>query len=470
MPDLVAQVRESISRQGLIAPGARLLVAVSAGVDSMVLLEILHRLAPRHHWILVVGHLNHRLRARSSDADERLVRDTARHLGWRCVTARANVRQFAARKKISMEMAARELRHRFLARAAGRCGAKWIATAHHADDQVELFFLRLLRGAGTQGLGGMKWSTPSPATPEVQIVRPLLNIPKSELARYARSEGVAFREDATNRSTDILRNRIRHELLPLLARRFQPALAKVILRQMKMIRDEAEAQDEAASAWLKGKRRAAFETTPVALQRRVLYRQALQLGAAADFELIEKLRRQSETPVLISPRLALVRNRHGQLRRHQPREHPFVPARQRVKLKDGVNAGKFNGIVWQAKATRWRGRLPPRQAATEWFDAERIGQNVILRHWRSGDRFQPIGMSQPVKLQDLFTNLKVPAASRRQRVVATTATGELWWVEGLRIAERFKIRPQTRRALKWKWHRGIERTDAKAAPPRNRLR
>jgi tRNA(Ile)-lysidine synthase len=463
--DLVSQAKESIRRLHLIPPGARVLVAASGGVDSMVLLEVLHRLARQHRWTLVVAHLNHQLRGRSSDADERLVRSTTKLLGWQCVTARVNVRRSAEQKDISIEMAARELRHRFLARAARECGARRIALAHHADDEVELFFLRFLRGAGAQGLGGMKWVAPSPADPALKLVRPLLSIPKSELKQFARSQGVAFREDASNWSTDILRNRIRHELLPLLIRRFQPSLTRVIARQMEILRDESEVHEKAASAWCAGKRKTVFDKLPAALQRRVLQLQALQLGAIVDFGLIEKLRQQSETPVVLSHRLALVRSKSGRVRKQPIGSLSFRSGQRRLHLTENPNRGEFNGILWRAKVTRCRGKVPPQRAGTEWFDADCVGEKVILRHWQRGDRFQPSGMPQTVKLQDLFTNLKVPAAERRQRVVATTAAGELWWVEGLRIAETFKIRPETRRVLRWKWcrcpagARPVSRTD-----------
>jgi tRNA(Ile)-lysidine synthase len=459
--DLVSHINESICRRQLIPKAAHLLAAVSGGVDSMVLLEILRRLAPLYGWTITVAHLNHRLRGRSSDADERLVKNTARGLGLKLITGSAEVRQLAARKKISVEMAARELRHRFLARTARRCGANRLVLAHHADDQIELFFLRLFRGAGPQGLCGMQWTAHSPGDAALRLVRPLLDISKAELEQFARGEGVPFREDSSNRSTDILRNRIRHELLPLLERRFQPALRKVILRQIEILRDEAELHEKAASAWLAGRRKADFEKMPVALQRRALHRQVLGLGAMADFDLIEKLR-LSETAVNVSRGLALVRSRNGDVRKQSRRSLAFVAGRKSVALRRVGTSGEFDGLVWHARPEPCTGRVPLKRAGTEWFDADRVGKRVILRHWRKGDRFHLIGMHKPVKLQDLFVNLKVPATERRKRVVATTAGGELWWVEGLRMAEPFKIRPETRQALKWQWRRARS-TDVRKA-------
>src|SRR5262245_31021571 len=186
----------------------------------MVLLDVLRELAPRARWTLAVAHLNHRLRGRSSDADGRLVRKKAKELNLRCFVEAADVRKLAVDDGISIEMAARRLRHEFLARVAREQGIQTIALAHHADDQVELFFLRLLRGTGSEGLGAMKWSNPSPEDSTVKLVRPLLGCSKMDLRRLASERKIPFREDASNTAQDIMRNRIRHDLLPLLQKHY----------------------------------------------------------------------------------------------------------------------------------------------------------------------------------------------------------------------------------------------------------
>ncbi|HKS36149.1 MAG TPA: tRNA lysidine(34) synthetase TilS, partial [Verrucomicrobiae bacterium] len=136
----------------------------------------------------------------------------------------------------------------------------------------------------------------------------------------------------------------------------------------------------------------------------------------------------------------------------EPRSDPGSSA---MHVSAGSGGKRFGGlhVKWRTfprKGGRKTPRLPP---GREVFDADKIGLKVVLRHWRRGDRFQPIGMQQSVKLQDLFTNLKIPRARRHQLVVATTAHGELFWIEGVRMGERFKLDHQTRRCLEWKWRR-----------------
>ena len=418
----------------------------------MVLLRLLHELSATHGWKLTVAHFNHQLRGRSSDADERLVRKTAASLGLPIVVDRGDVKALASARGLSIEMAARDLRHGFFARAARRLKIPAVALAHHADDQVELFFLRLLRGTGGEGLAGMKWRSPSPADPAIQLVRPLLSAGKADLEEFARRNQVRFRDDASNTALDIQRNRIRHELLPLLRTRCQPALTKAVLRLMDLIGAEAKFVADAARQWLEAKRRPAFGRLPIAVQRRVLQLQLLRLNVPAVFEMIELLRESPNRPVSVSAAASVHRDDAGVVRVRTRRPFTFNPNELAVALKDRRGEIVFDGVRcrWRVAASNGVQRRS-RAAGCESFDADKVGQEILLRHWRIGDRFQPIGMLSPVKLQDWFTNQKIPRERRRELVLAATAAGEIFWVEGLRISEQFKLDPQTKHRLIWRW-------------------
>jgi len=432
---------------------ARLLVAVSGGIDSMVLLYVLQRLAATHGWQLTVAHLNHKLRGRSSDADERLVETVARESKLPVVVERADVRAMAQSGKQSLEMAARQVRHAFLAAVAKENGIGTIVTAHHADDQVELFFLRLLRGAGADGLSGMEALSTSPVDPSVKIARPLLGVTRAEIEEYARAERVRWRKDASNDSVDHVRNRVRHKLLPLIERQFQPAVREVVLRTIELLEPEADFSAAAALQWLR-EPNPPFDKLHVAIQRRVLQIQLIRQGISPDFDLIEWMRAHAGKPCTIESGKEAHRTIDGRVvvSAHAWPRFPDDAVELALARKQGRVVFDTVEIHWRIRTVR---NAPPvkQRRGVESFDADAIGDCVVLRHWRRGDRLQPIGMAAAVKIQDLFTNAKVPRVERHQRLLATSAGGDVFWVEGLRISERHKLRPQTRRVLEWRWRR-----------------
>ena len=426
----------------------------------MVLLDLLRRIAPNHRWRISVAHLNHQLRGRSSDADERLVRRIARERRLPIIVERTEIRQIARNGKLSIEMAARKARHEFFARAAAARQIHSVAVAHHADDQLELFFLRLFRGSGGEGLSGMKWRNPSPASHTIELIRPLLDIPKSALAAYASENKLRFREDATNRSLDIQRNLIRHELLPLIRRKYQPAIDATVARASDIISAETDYVTAAAANWLRSPH-PSFEKLALALQRRVLHLQLIQRGTPPQYDLIEKLRLDPNQPISLPCSaestclgVTISRNSNGilQLRAVAPAEFSGESRSTALRAKSGEIIFADLKIKWSLSAQPAK-RLPRFESGCEFFDADKVGSTVILRHWRPGDRFRPIGMLQAVKLQDILVNQKVPKALRHCLVIATTSAGELFWVENLRISERFKLSLHTKRRLQWRWRR-----------------
>jgi tRNA(Ile)-lysidine synthase len=455
MSELQTRVQAAIQQQRLFRRGDRIVVAVSGGVDSMVLLRLMDELAREYSWKLVVAHLNHMLRGRGSNADERLVREASSDAGLSFVSERVDVRRRAEQGRLSTEMAARQARHEFLARVARDFRSRKIALAHHADDQVELFFIRLLRGAGMDGLSGMKWSNPSPADGAVRLTRPLLGLTRPEIQAFARQHGVKFRYDPSNDCLEILRNRIRHELLPLLEKKYQPGIRSVVLRLMDLIAAESELTgtlvDDLVAGGPDGKR---FDSLPRAAQRRLLQVQLIRLGLRHDYETIERLRSDSGVPFTLAPHTTIYRDEAGEVHRRETEQIAFNSQRQVVDLQARGRA-RFGGVAfdWRITQPGSNKAKTPRMHGRELFDADRVGPRVTLRHWQPGDRFQPIGMTKPLKLQDFFANKKVPRATRHELVVATTDQGEVFWVEDMRISERFKLDGDTRRRLEWSWHR-----------------
>jgi tRNA(Ile)-lysidine synthase len=288
------------------------------------------------------------------------------------------------------------------------------------------------------------------------------------LREYAVGQNIPFREDASNACLDFQRNRIRHELLPLLRRKYQPALDKTILRAMDIAGAEAEFVTEAADDWLRQKCPAPFEDLPVAVQRRCVQLQLLGQGIAPDYDLVERLRTRAGKAVSVGgtgqfsarnetggtavPLLA-IREAGGIVHLQRAGTPEFGAASMEVALEGRAGEAVFEGtrIGWRIDSKKAAQRKS--RAGQEVFDAEKVGSPIVLRHWQPGDRFQPIGMRSAMKLQDFFTNQKVPRSRRHELIVAATGQGELFWVEGLRIAERFKLTKNTNRCLHWAWQR-----------------
>src|SRR5713101_543462 len=213
VPDAIAAALE----RAAIRPGATILVGLSGGADSVALMHALLDLRERFGMRIAAAHLNHRIRGLESDRDENFVREMCARLGIELNVARA--RGLDA-DSANLEERARDARYRFLNRAADALGADFIALAHHADDQAETVLMRMLRGAGSAGLAAMAERGPG------RLIRPMLGLFRAEILAYLRARGFAFVEDSSNRSSEILRNRIRTELVPMLERDYAPGLRR----------------------------------------------------------------------------------------------------------------------------------------------------------------------------------------------------------------------------------------------------
>src|SRR6266542_3375852 len=237
---LLDRMRRTIERHSLVAPGGRVLVALSGGPDSVALVHLLLDLQSSGDLVVAgVAHFNHRLRGEDADGDERFCRELAASLALPIDVGSADVRAAARGTGRSLEDAARTLRYKFLDEAAERLNAAAIAVGHSLDDQAETFLLRLIRGAGPRGLGSIY--------PRAgRVIRPLIEVSRADLRRYAEERQLRWREDDTNRDLSIPRNRVRHELIPYLAREFSPAIVDVLAREADIAREDEDRLDREA--------------------------------------------------------------------------------------------------------------------------------------------------------------------------------------------------------------------------------
>ncbi len=481
---MLEKVHQVIMERRLLSRGERLLVGVSGGPDSVALLDALVALAPEFGWKLRVAHFNHQLRGAEADADEVFVRELADGYGLPFTAGSGDVRVFAADQKLSIEDAARRLRHGFFQDTARAMGLAKLALGHTADDQVETLLQRLLRGAGTRGLAAIHASNRLGA---LTVVRPLLDVWKTEVLGYARQRGLKFRQDASNWDPQFQRNRIRHELIPALERDYNPALKTLLHQTAGMLAAEDEWLDAEAARVLKprgqrsevrgqkaeGERSLAVERLlreHVAVQRRTIYRWLLEndVGAAVDFETVEALRQMAASGqparlTLTGDTRVLLKGDWLVLEKSGGDNQWSVISKQSAETRiavPGVAEVPALGVVVEVEVVT--GESVPRpddvlnpksktqnpKLFQEWLDADAVGVTLTLRCWQPGDRFQPIGMPVAKKLQDIFVDAKIPVALRRRTPLLVAASGEICWPVGYRIGERFKITCTTRKAFR----------------------
>lgn len=444
MADWLEQIEAEAVK--LIPPRSPILIAVSGGVDSMVLATALQQAAKANRWRLVVGHFNHRLRGRSSTADEQLVQRFCQNHQIPFHSAKWK-QDPAAIKEHGIEMAAREARYDFLKSTARKTRCRFIVTAHHADDQAETFLWRLMRGAGGKGLGGTQALSTMSRNTRLQLARPLLNFTKTDLMSAAKRASIRFHKDASNNDPKHLRNKIRTQLVPYLKRNFHPEIEHSIHQSQSLVAADADFAAQYAQAWLQDSTSVPFNELHIAIQRWVLWHQMIDLGFSPQFFMVEELRIHVDRPFSINPHQQLQRDAHGKL-------HRLTTADLSHSLDEFVIAPKTSWSQQALGSTRLEYRFASKRPKTftgEVFDADIIGPSVTLRHWQEGDRFQPIGRTNISKLKTLFINAKIPNTDKRSAVLGVTIGGDVFWVEGLRIGELAKVRRNTQRFLLWKW-------------------
>ncbi len=289
--NLVTRVRWEIARAFDFS--GPVILAVSGGADSLCLAdaalaewrEVAHRAAPKPNFI--IAHLNHQIRGAAAIADAEFVRAFAAQHSAPCEIGEADVPALAQQMNVSIEVAARMSRYDFLARMADRHGAGYVATAHHADDQAETVLLRLIRGTGLHGLRGMQARSPMTGAPHITLLRPLLRITRAEIEQYCADRGLQPRHDTSNDDLNHTRNRIRHELLPVLAE-YNPGIRAVLARLADTATTDVEIIEHAARQAMEGVTqavgegirfdRAAWLALPLGLRRATLREAARRLA------------------------------------------------------------------------------------------------------------------------------------------------------------------------------------------------
>ncbi|HEY1851911.1 MAG TPA: tRNA lysidine(34) synthetase TilS [Candidatus Binataceae bacterium] len=438
-------IAASLSRIG-VSDGDRILVALSGGADSVALTHALHRLRDGLLGVrfeLAAAHLNHRLRGAESDRDERFVRELCERLEIELSVELAD----GLANSSNLEERARNLRYRFLNRAADCFDARYIALAHHADDQAETVMMRLLRGSGAAGLAAMESVGPG------RIVRPMLTLRREQVVAYLDFIGQAHVIDGSNLSRTILRNRIRHDLLPMLERDYAPKLHRRLTGLALEMRslDDYLAREARAELHRRLRSPDRLDLTGFALLHRALanatLREWLRLRIGdlrriyrADIERMSRLCTVGRSgSIAVVPGGWRLRCEYGAVLLEQvvaasaSGEPDQVPAFEVELSRDGVTAVPAAGFTFDARTLRAGDRgfpgeasMPRHQRFEALFDAVGIGRRLIVRGFRRGDRIAPLGMTGTRKIQDVFVDCKLVRASRATWPLIEADCGLLW--------------------------------------------
>jgi tRNA(Ile)-lysidine synthetase-like protein len=488
--DFLTGLRRFIHKHELLPRGSTVVVGVSGGADSLCLLHALNTFAPELDLQLHVAHLDHQLRGEEAQADADFVRGFAQRLGLRHTIESRNVRGYARDYKLSPEEAARQVRYRFLLEVALAQHSEIIAVAHNADDQAESVLMHFLRGSGLSGLRGMlpkmhleeyriqqSARGASNQQSKIYLVRPLLDTPRSAIDEYCHHHDLHPRVDATNADTTYFRNRLRHELLPLLET-YNPQIRSILRRTADVIAAEHEVlQAHTNYAW----GMTVVEETDTALTfdlplwreqpigvRRALLRQAIQQLRPPlrdiDFvhieDALEILQRAITGNQVTLPQQLFIEVSYDTFT-IAPRDEltlpdwPLLPDRAAPLILTVPGSTPLPESPWIIEATYEacdRSHVPLSRFAA-CFNADTLPGPLALRPRTSADHFHPQGMPSPVRLKDWMINAKIPRLIR-DRLPLLLAGDQIVWVPGYRVGQPFLVRPETQRIIKLVFRKG----------------
>ena len=454
--NVLAAFEAALKRAG-VGSGASILVALSGGGDSVALTHALIELRDQLGLKIAGAHLNHRMRGTESDRDEEFVSAMCSRVGIELTVERADG---LLESVANIEERARDARREFLDRAADRLGADFIALGHNRDDQAETVLMRLMRGAGAAGLAAMAERGPG------RLIRPMLTVSRAEIRDYLNARAIAFVEDSTNESRDFLRNRIRHDLMPMLERDYAPGVAGRLVALADEMRslDElvaAIAANELAAMRTRGAHGAALDIARFSALNR-----AVQAGVIRQFlaERIGSLRKISRTHIEAIRRLVLEGGpsdsmdiRGGWRARRQYNLLELIPAAATRDTSvafevpialDGVTIVEAAGLKFDASTMAAADASLPKSLFVAMFDAAKVPDgNLIARNFMPGDRIHPIGMQGTRKVQDVFVDRKLPRP-QRNLIPMIMIEGRIAWIPGLVRADCALVTKATETVLR----------------------
>ena len=443
-----SRIKKTIREYNLLEKKDRILVAYSGGVDSTGLLNLLLELRGEWSFELFLGHFNHKLR-HTADEDEQFVRRIAKKYSLPLFVGSKDVGSYARKKKLNIEEAGRELRYDFLKKTALKIGGAKIATGHTMTDQAETFLMRLMRGSGLRGLGGI-----FPLV-EGKVVRPLIQVERQDIEAYLRKKGIEFHTDESNFDRRFLRNRIRLDLVPYIKKNFEPEIISSLGRIASIIREEDSllekiAEEKAKRAISKKNNKISLEVKPLsslsrAMARRVVrgfiseLRGNLREISFEDVESVLCLKEGKEFPLRKGH---VLRREKGQifLKGKIP---PKIKYEYRWEGKGPLEIKELK-LKFEGKKIK-RGKSLPLDFDDQtraFLDLGKLKFPLLIRNRRKGDRYQPLGAPGQKKLKEILRAKGIPLSERDRRPVFLSGD-KIVWILGLPVSEKFRVEEGT---------------------------
>jgi len=428
---------EFVKEKQLFVPQQKVLLAVSGGIDSMVLLHLFEKTGFKYG----IVHCNFQLRGEESEADEKFVKQQVLIHGVKSFFQRFETEEHARINGISIEMAARELRYEYFETIRVENDYDYIATAHHQDDLIETFFLNLSRKTGIKGLTGIKEKAG-------KIIRPLLFARREEIENYVRDNFIEYRDDSTNDEVVYQRNFLRHKILPLLSE-LNPSFLKNAMASIENLKEVEKVYDYFISG----------ESKKVVSEKNnklVFNIAALQKSAFPILVLLEKLKDYNFNPTVIEEVNRSLESESGKQFYSQTHRlvkdrgqlfvTPIITDEERIYYleKDDIELfAPFNLTIEKQSA---EGFKISRESNIACLDLDKLVFPLLIRRWQQGDYFQPLGMTGFKKLSDFFIDEKIPVHEKENTWLLCSGK-KIVWIIGHRIDNRFKITPETKQIL-----------------------
>jgi tRNA(Ile)-lysidine synthase len=437
---------EYIQSMTLVHRGDSIVLAVSGGIDSMTMLHLFASMRSQWDLRLAVAHVNHQLRGQESLDDEKFVQDCVQSLDIPLYTERVDTYGCAATNRLSKQEAARQLRYEFFERVRAKVDGNAVATAHQADDNAETVLLNALRGTGLRGLAGI----PVRRDPG-KIIRPMLFARRAEIEDYAKAKGISFRLDSSNETVEYRRNYLRRNVIPLIESSsefdFVGSLNR-LSRLMRQLDDLLSAEvhhllpgiltfSERGDSLLDIER---LRLKPGYLQEAIVLEVLRHLGAEAESHKVDQV--LGLCTLTTGSQLQLSKDLHV----YRDRDHlEFVRPRSEPPLHHEVTLGQsyaLHDFRFSVSEPLPRPSSFNSTRSVEYVDAGKLGKRLLLRSWLEGDWFIPLGMNSRKKISDYFVDEKVSVLQKR-RIPIFESNGEIVWVCGRRLDDRFKVTDET---------------------------